>query len=115
MKRMFIAIDGSKGTFKAVGYVDQQFEDIHDLQITLFHVMPGVPPQLWDNGHILTEEEKTARKLVLDKWLNNQKLRLDPIFQPAIEGLAQKRINPRQIETKAISEIVKNTAELYSG
>ncbi len=108
---MLIAIDGSEGSFKTVGYVGQQFEDIHDLQITLFYVLPGVPPQLWDDGHILTEEEKTARKVVLDKWLSNQKLRLDSIFQPAIEVLAQKGINPQQIETKATSESVKNTAE----
>jgi hypothetical protein len=47
-------------------------------------------PELWDDGHILTEEEKAERKIVLDKWLSDQKLRLDSIFQPAIKNLTRK-------------------------
>jgi nucleotide-binding universal stress UspA family protein len=75
-----------------------------DLQITLFHVLPGVAPELWDDGHILTEEERAARNVVLDKWASNQKLKLAPIFQTAIEKLIRNGINPKQIETKSASE-----------
>jgi nucleotide-binding universal stress UspA family protein len=111
MRKILIAIDGSEGAQKAVDYAGRQFTGISDLQITLYHVSPGVPPELWDDGHILTEEEKTARKKVLDKWLMNQQAKLESIFQPAIESLTQKGIKPKQIETKSVSESVKNTAE----
>jgi nucleotide-binding universal stress UspA family protein len=103
MKKMLVAIDGSKGGLKAVEYVGQQFAGMSDMRMTLFHVLPGVAPELWDDGHVLTEEEKTARNVVLDKWLANQKLKLDPIFQTAIETLTRNGINPEQIETKSIS------------
>jgi len=111
MKKILVAIDGSEGALRAVDYVGRQFVGTADLQITLFHVSPGIPPELWDDGHILSEKEKADRKKVLDKWLNNQKLQLQSIFQPAVETLTKKGIEARQIETKSASESVKNTPE----
>jgi len=111
MKKILVAIDGSEGALRAVDYVGRQFVGTADLQITLFHVSPGIPPELWDDGHILSEREKADRKKVLDKWLNNQKLQLQSIFQPAVETLTKKGIEARQIETKSASESVKNTPE----
>jgi len=111
MKKILVAIDGSDGALKAVEYVGRQFAGTADLQITLFHVSPGIPPELWDDGHILSEQEKADRKKVLDKWLGNQKLRLESVFQPAVEALTQRGIEPKQIETKSASETVKNTPE----
>ena len=111
MKKILVAIDGSEGALRSVDYVGRQFVGTADLQITLFHVSPGIPPELWDDGHILSEKEKADRKKVLDKWLNNQKLQLQSIFQPAVETLTKKGIEARQIETKSASESVKNTPE----
>ncbi len=111
MKRMLIAIDGSDGSLRAIDYVGQQFSGVGDLKITLFHVLSGVPPELWDDGHILSDEERRARRAVLDKWLSNQKLKLDAVFNPALETLTRRGIKPEQIETKSVSESVKNVAE----
>ena len=111
MKKILVAIDGSEGALKAVDYVGRQFAGTADLKITLFHVSPGIPPELWDDGHILSEEEKADRKKVLDKWLNNQKLRLESVFQPAVKMLTNRGIDAKQIETKSASESVKNTPE----
>ena len=108
MKKLLIAIDGSENGLKAVDYVGQQFSGIGDLRITLFHVLPTVVPELWDDGHILTEEEKKERKVVLDKWQANQKLKLEPLFRSAVETLTQRGIRPDQIETKSTSESVTN-------
>ena len=111
MRKILIAIDGSEGALKAVDYVGQQLSGAGNLRITLFHVSPGVPPELWDDGHILTEAEKAARQRVLEKWLSNQNLRLESIFQPAVETLVKRGIDPRQIETKSASESIRNTPE----
>jgi len=111
MKKVLVAIDGSEGALKAVDYVGRQFAGTTDLKIVLFHVSPGIPPELWDDGHILSEEEKTARERVLDKWLNNQKLQLESIFQPAVETLTKRGIEAKQIETKSASESIRNTPE----
>ena len=108
MKKLLIAIDGSENALKAVDYVGQQFSGMGDLRITLFHVLPTVVPELWDDGHILTEEEKRERKVVLDKWQANQKLKLEPLFRSAVETLVQRGIRPDQIETKSTRESVTN-------
>ena len=111
MKKVLVAIDGSEGALKAVDYVGRQFAGTADMQITLFNVSPGVPPELWDDGHILSEEENADRKKVLDKWLHNQRLQLESVFQPAVETLTKRGIEAKQIETKSASETVKNTPE----
>ncbi len=111
MKKMLVAIDDSEGSWKAIDYVGQQFAGLGDLQITLFHVLRGLPPQFWDDGHFLTEEEKAARKIVVEKWLSNQKYVLEPLFKRAIEKLTASGIRRDQIETKSISESIDVVAQ----
>ncbi len=106
MKKMMVAIDDSEGSWKAVDYVGQQFAGVDDLKITLFHVLAGFPPQFWDDGHLLTEEEKATRKIVIEKWLSNQKYILEPLFKRAIEKLTAIGVRREQIETKFISESI---------
>jgi hypothetical protein len=84
MKKIPVVIDRSEGALKAVDYVGGMFGGISDLEVTLFHVLPGVPPEFWDDGHILTEEEKAARKTILEKRQANQKTRLEAIFQQPV-------------------------------
>jgi nucleotide-binding universal stress UspA family protein len=104
VKKILLAIDGSACSLKAVDYIGQQFSGVQDLEITLFHVLPYVPAAFWDDGHILTEEEREARKKVVDRWLSNQKMRLEPIFHGAIERLAKRGINPEQITMRSVSD-----------
>ncbi len=106
MKKILIAVDDSEGSLKAVEHVGRQFAGVGDLQITLFHVLLGEPPQFWDDGHLLTEEEKKARKMVVEKWVSNQKTRLEPIFQKATEALTRGGISQSQISTKFTSDSI---------
>ena len=106
MKKMLIAVDDSEGSLKAVEYVGRQFAGMSDLQITLFHVLLGEPPQFWDDGHLLTEDEKKARKMVIEKWVANQKTRLEPIFQKATEALTREGISRDLVSTKFTSESI---------
>lgn len=103
MRKLFIAIDGSDYALKAVDYVSKQF-CCEDVQIMLFHVLPFIPAEFWDDGHILTEEEKKTRKGVIDKWLANQMLKLEPIFNAAKRVLTDMGIKEEQISTKWISD-----------
>ena len=107
MRKILVAIDNADGSWKAVDYVGRQFEGLKDLKITLFHVLEGLPPQFWDDGHLLTEEEKGARKIVIDKWLSNQRYSLEPLFKRAIEKLTELGIQRDQLETKSISESIE--------
>jgi len=103
MKKILIAIDGSAYALQAVDYVSKHFGG-EDLQIMLFHVLPYVPAEFWDDGHILTEEERKTRKDVVDKWLSNQTLKLEPIFDAASKILIGSGIQEDRISAKWISD-----------
>ena len=104
MKRILLAIDSSECAKKAVAYVAEQFSDMKNLKITLLHVLPYLATSLWDDGHILTEEERSERKKVVDRWMKNQQLKLEPMFTDAVRMLTKGGIKPEQIETKAITD-----------
>ena len=104
MGKVLIAVDGSKCALKAVDYAAGQFSGPENLQITLLHVMPYLSTSLWDDGHILTTDEREARKHVIDTWMKNQRIKVDPIFKAATEILTTRGIKPEQIETKTISD-----------
>lgn len=104
MKKMLIAIDDSPNAFRAVEYVAQQFAGTGDLEIELVHVLPNLPAIFWDEGHILSTEEKQDRKKVVDKWLSDRKARMEPVFKKTIDALTSKGISPRLITTKSLSD-----------
>jgi nucleotide-binding universal stress UspA family protein len=104
MKKMLIAIDDSPNAFKAVEYVAQQFAGTGELEIELVYVLPNLPAIFWDEGHILSTEEKQDRKKVIDKWLADRKAKMAPVFTKAIDALTGKGISPRQITAKSLSD-----------
>jgi len=103
MKKLLIAIDGSDYALKAVDYVSKNFSG-EDLQIGLFHVLPYVPAEFWDDGHILTEEERSSRKEVVDKWVSSQTSKLEPIFSAALKVLTSSGIKEDRISAKWIAD-----------
>ena len=104
MRKVLIAIDNSEGSLKAVDFVGRQFAGVNDLKVTVLHVIPNLPAPLWDDGHILTEEERDARSKVIDKWLDNQKLKLEPMFEKATEILIKRGIDKGQIDTRTVAD-----------
>jgi len=104
MRKILIAIDDSEGSLKAVDFVGQQFAGVKDLKITLLHVIPNLPAPLWDDGHILTQEERDTRNQVIDKWLANQRLKLEPMFTKAAEMLTKRGIDKNQLDTRTVAD-----------
>lgn len=105
MRKILIAIDGSKCAAKAVDYAGRMFSGMEDhVRITLLHVLPYLATSLWDDGHILTKQEREARKKVVDLWTKNQQAKVEPIFAAAMGMLVKRGIQPEQIETKTISD-----------
>jgi nucleotide-binding universal stress UspA family protein len=104
MRKIAVAIDGSKCAAKAVDYTGRMFSGMDDLRITLLHVLPYLATSLWDDGHILTKQEREARKEVVGVWAKNQEARAEPIFAAARDILTKRGIRPEQIETKTISD-----------
>lgn len=105
-RNVLIAFDGSESAFRAVEYAGAQFAGLTDMTITLFYVVPGIPPQFWDDGHILTPEEKRDRQGVIDKWVENQKKVMEPHFEKAGRMLIEKYgFGTKQVEGKMRGDV----------
>lgn len=104
MKKILIAIDDSEGALKAVDFVGRLFSGSKDVKVTVLHVIPNLPAPFWDDGHILTEEEGKARQQVIDKWVENQELKLKGVFDKALEKLTKNGIARDAIETKTVTD-----------
>jgi nucleotide-binding universal stress UspA family protein len=111
MKKLMIAVDETKGSLDAVSYVGRNFGQLHGLEVTLFHVLPGLPSRFWDDGHILSPEEKTAREKVVAKWQENQKPLLEKVFSAAAAELSRGGIGPERVKTKFASSEHASVAE----
>jgi hypothetical protein len=61
MAKLLIALDSSEGAWRAVEYVAKTFGNTPGVQVTLLHVLSGLPPAFWDDGHILQEKERATR------------------------------------------------------
>ncbi len=104
MNKILIAIDDSENAMKAVEYAANQFGRTNDMQISLVHVLPNLPAIFWDEGHILSDEEKGERKKVVDRWLVSQKAKMEPLFKKAVALLASKGFLSSSIQTKFLSD-----------
>jgi nucleotide-binding universal stress UspA family protein len=104
MRKVLVAIDDSPSAMKAVEYVAQQFAGIKDLEVGLVYVLPNLPAIFWDEGHILSEEEKKERRKVVDTWLGGRKAMMEPVFQKSVRTLVEKGMPAGQIKTKFISD-----------
>jgi nucleotide-binding universal stress UspA family protein len=66
--KLLIALDKSEGAWHAVEYVAKTFAKTPEVEVTLLHILGGLPPAFWDDGHILSEEERKARQRMIDDW-----------------------------------------------
>lgn len=104
MTKMLIAFDESPNAMKAVEYVAQQFGRSGDMEVSLVHVLPNLPAIFWDEGHILSDGEKQDRMKVVDKWLQTQKAKIEPLFSKAEAVLNAKGMPAAAVQTKFVSD-----------
>lgn len=72
MAKILIALDSSAGAWRAVEYVADTFGRTPGVQVTLLHVLSGLPPAFWDDGHVLQDKEREARQRMVASWQTEQ-------------------------------------------
>ena len=87
--KVLIALDSSQGAWGAVEYVAEAFGKTPGVQVTLLHVLSGLPPAFWDDGHILEEEEKESRQRLVGGWQQEQEKKWQGLVKKAHERLTK--------------------------
>ena len=59
--------------------------------------MPAKPPEFWDDGHILDQEERTERDALVAKWRSYHEERMAEIFLRAKEVFTKAGMNEKQV------------------
>ena len=88
MAKLLIALDNSKGAWHAVEYVAKTFGNTPGVQVTLFHVLSGLPPAFWDDGHILEEKERDSRQRLVAAWEQDQEKKWRDLVHQAHQHLS---------------------------
>jgi nucleotide-binding universal stress UspA family protein len=70
--KVLIALDSSEGAWHAVEYVARTFGKTPDSEVILAHILAGLPPALWDDGHILNDKERQSRERLKANWQAEQ-------------------------------------------
>jgi len=93
-KSIVIPLDGSKNSLKSLDYLDLMYGHEHDMDISLFYVMPLLPPILTDDKSM---DKKIRAKLVAVKKKNKEMA--DCILSEAREVLINKGFDENMIKT----------------
>ncbi|MGO9578387.1 MAG: universal stress protein [Desulfobaccales bacterium] len=91
--KVIIALDSSEGAWRAVEYVAEAFGHTPGVQVTLLHVLSGLPPAFWDDGHILEEKEKASRQNLVAGWQKEQEKQWQGLVQKAHARLTKAGVS----------------------
>ncbi len=70
--KVLIALDSSEGAWRALEYVAETLGQTPGVQVTLLHILTGLPPAYWDDGHVLDPKEREARQRLVASWQKEQ-------------------------------------------
>ena len=98
--KVLIALDSSEGAWSAVEYVAEAFGQTPGVQVTLLHVLSGLPPAFWDDGHILEEKEKESRQRLVTGWQKEQEKKWQGLVKKAHERLTKAGVAKDAVANK---------------
>jgi nucleotide-binding universal stress UspA family protein len=98
--KVLIALDSSEGAWRAVDYVAEAFGRTPGVQATLLHVLSGLPPAFWDDGHILSDQEKESRQRLVGSWQKEQEKQWQGLVKKAHDHLTKAGISKEAVVNK---------------
>ena len=99
-QKIMVALDASDGSWRAVEYVAQAFGQTAGVEVTLLHILSGLPPALWDDGHILEDVERAAREGMIARWQLEQEKTWKGLVAKAKDALVAAGIPAAAVAAK---------------
>jgi nucleotide-binding universal stress UspA family protein len=96
--RFMIALNSSEGAWHAVEYVGRVLGQTPAVEVTLIHILPELPPDYLEEGHILREEEKKIHDRLVRSWETQQEKKWEDLFQRAQNHLIAAGISASSIK-----------------
>jgi nucleotide-binding universal stress UspA family protein len=100
MAKLLIALDSSEGAWRAMEYVAQTFGKTTGVQVTLLHILSGLPPAFWDDGHVLQDKEREARERMVASWQQEQEKKWQDLVNKAHQHLTKAGLAKEAVANK---------------
>jgi nucleotide-binding universal stress UspA family protein len=97
---VLIALDSSEGAWRAVEYVSDAFGQTPGVTVTLLHILSGLPPAFWDDGHILPEKEREVRQRLVAGWQQEQEKAWQGLVAKAKTHLTKAGIGEQAVSAR---------------
>ena len=98
--KILVALVASAGAWRAVEYVARTFGPTPGVEIVLFHILTGLPPAFWDDGHVLQDQEKEARERLIAQWQADQEKNWQGVVGKAKDTLVAAGIPAASVTAK---------------
>jgi len=100
MKKILVAIDGSKNALGAVEYVKNLFCKDEKIEVSLLHIYPSMPPLF------LEEELDPQIKKQFEAWIQNKEAAAKEHISDAVKKLHSGGFSDSRIYTKSLKQTV---------
>ena len=98
--KVLIALDSSEGAWRAVEYVADAFGGTPGVQVTMLHILSGLPPAFWDDGHVLNDQERESRQRLVGNWQKDQEKQWQGLVNKAYNLLTDAGIAKGAVANK---------------
>jgi len=96
-QKVLIAVQGVPGGRMLNRHAAENTSPLPYSEYAFVHIMPPMPPYLWDDGHILDPAERAARKAQIDKWQSDYKRQFEDVMAEGKNALIQNGIRAENI------------------
>jgi nucleotide-binding universal stress UspA family protein len=109
-KKIIVPIDGSKNSLKSLDYLDAVYGPSHDLEIQIFHVLPGPPAIVLQDDTAFDPAEKAQLQEIEEK---NRKA-AETYLLEAKAAILAKGFRPERVHVRFEKKGVSVTSDICS-
>jgi len=101
-RKILIPMEGSPDSRALTYYASEFFAPIPDLDYTLLHFMPKLPPRFWDHGRILNHDEEKNKNQEVSEWKGENLREVEKFLSEARDVLIGNGVPPEKVRTRIV-------------
>ncbi|MBZ4659127.1 MAG: UspA domain protein [Desulfacinum sp.] len=100
-REVLVAVDYREESEAIIDYTARFLAPVPGLRYTFLHLIPQIPPALWDDGRILSSHEREERLVKVERWIEECRRAVDGYFEKARALLKEKGVPDDHVKTLA--------------
>lgn len=97
--KVLIAMEGAPEVRALSHHTAEMFGPCPGLSYSFIHIIPPLPPEFWDDGHILDTAEQKERQARIEKWRAEWTDTVERCMSEGRDLLMEQGVDPQKVET----------------